>query len=162
LSVSTDALLFYGYCWDDEGVEILPGGEDDWRTVILRRRGEKNPWDDYPAKAVEAIRDYQARQAAEEAWVAGRRSLIDAFYAKKRVLEEEYGCDVGTHCSGDYPMPYAFVTSSKVMASRGYPVEVKSLAVGPDWDARLNRFLEDLGVDKPQPGPRWWLASYWG
>lgn len=153
MGVSTDAILFYGYCWDEEWAGLLPsdeegGDEAKWPKVILRRRGVANPWDSYPS---------------EESRAADRRAELDAWYAAKAAVKEEYGCDIGRHCSGDCPMP--FVSVGKVYeARRGYPEEVASLEVGADWGERLERFMADLGIARPdgQDAPRWWLVSYWG
>lgn len=164
---STDAILFYGYCWDDE-IELFPGDDEDddpdeWQKIVLRKRGVANPWDAYPENMINAIADYHARRKAGEEWVAENRAAIDAWYASQKAVESEYGIEVNTHCSGECSMPYVAITGSILTANRGYPKEVdpERLAAGADWDAKLDRFVSDLGIDKPHDKPRWWLVSDW-
>jgi hypothetical protein len=49
---------------------------------------------------------------------------------------------------------------------RGYPKELdlKRFVIDVEWDEKLERFLTELGIEKPegQDKPKWWVATYWG
>src|SRR4051812_17268927 len=115
MGVSTDAILFYGYCWDEEG-ELLGRGDGDdrpeWAEVVLRKRGVANPWDAYPNAEIGAIRGYQQQRAAGEAWVAAHRAELDAWDEARKAVEAEFGCEIGAHCSDGCPMPYVAVAGA--------------------------------------------------
>lgn len=173
MGVSTDAILFYGYCWHEEGASIYgERGESDadddddgdryWPERVLANRGVKNPYDDFP-KEIEAIRNYDEKRRKGDEWFAANRPSLDAWYKAKRDVEIEFGCSIGQHCSGDYPMPYVFVNASITRAARGYPKEITSLSVGDDWNEKLAKFVAELGIVPPEgQEPKWWLVSYWG
>lgn len=158
MGVNTDAVLFYGYCWKEEDVDLFPDEEAEWPELILRKRGERNPWRDFP-KEIEDLHPYAAQKAAGERWVKENETTIDAWRDKVKAVEEEFGVLLDTHCSGGCPMPY--LSARACSASRGYPEEVTSLEVDPSWDGKLDRWLEEFGIEKPHDGPRWWLVSYW-
>jgi hypothetical protein len=163
MGVSTDAVLFYGYCWDDE-IDIFHGLEDshdsDWAKVILRRRGVVDPWDKYvePARSM----PYQDQRAYADRWCEEHRAELDAWHDAQRDVEKEFGVEVDFHCSGNASMPYIHATGGALLARRGYPEEVSGLLVDPTWDAKLDRFMAEFGIEKPHDKPRWWLVSYWG
>lgn len=160
---STDAILFYGYCWDEERRSLFDdkGGQIEWVDVIAEQRGLVNPWNDYKERT---DLPYKEQRALTDKWADDHRKELDAYYASKRAIREEFGCEVDHHCSGDYPMPFVCVNDSKVHASRGTPEGVVGLDVDPEWDALLEKFMSELGISKPegQERPGWWLVSYWG
>ncbi len=172
MGVSTNAILFYGYCWSEEGVGLFDAPKDvwgegeSWQYVVLRKRGVVNPWDAYPVEEMASIRDYRAKRAAEDAWTAAHRSELDAWYAAGTAVEKEFGCDIHYHCSNDCPMPYIAPEEGRKVVYRGCPevVTVASLTTYYRWDGMLERFMTELGISKPegQDAPQWWLASYWG
>jgi hypothetical protein len=118
---STDAILFYGYCWFDEHGDFT---DDDWETS---KQGK-----------------------------------------------EEFGVEIGSHCSCDYPMPYIYISESEQRASRGDPERVNTEMVAAPhdvtagWDNQLRAFIakHQISLDKreyedgPQ-GPGWFLVSNW-
>jgi hypothetical protein len=158
VGVSTDAILFYGYVWEDEDSDPLGIGDKEWSEVVLEKRGEKNPWHDYPAE--DERLPYEERRKKGDAWAADHRAEIDAWYAKKRAVVAEFGVDVCRHCSGDCPMLY--ISTKEHLASRGNPVRIESLVIEPGSNAKLDRFLQEFGVRPPASGLGWWLVSYWG
>lgn len=117
MGVSTDAVLFYGYCWDEEG-ELIGGR---WEDRVLLARGHVNPWDAYSATGIEGIRDTTERLRLGKEWCDRNRADIDRWHELRRAVREELGCDIGSHCSGDCPMPYVYVESSDVTVRRGHP-----------------------------------------
>lgn len=88
--------------------------------------------------------------------------------------KEEFGVEINSHCSGDYPIPLIHISESMTRAWRGDPkeVDVAAIATAPldEWNARLAAFVEKHGIslestDKYDPapkGPGWFIASYWG
>lgn len=163
MGVSTNAILFYGFCWDEE-VDLFPGDEDgtsEWEDAIARKRGAKSPWDDFPGEY--RTLPYSEQRRRTDAWVAGHRKEIDAWSAARRAVKNDYGVDVGYHCSGECPMPYLYVVESRLVVHRGHPHALERWpAAGWEWDEMLARFAADLGIELPAGGPKWWLCSYWG
>jgi hypothetical protein len=160
MGVSTDAVIFFGYCWEEE--QRLIEGDEEWPTLILLKRGEKNPWGDYP-KGLDDLPFAESRAAGDK-WSKANRAALDAWRAKRDAVEKEFGVEVGQHCSDSCSMPYLEIVSAGFMARRGYPEEldVSKLTEKPEWTAMLDRWLAELGIEKPQDRPRWWLVSWWG
>jgi hypothetical protein len=164
VGVSTNAVLFYGYCWTDDDVAIFenaPEVEDgEWVVAVLKRRGVVDPWDAYvePSRGI----PYYEQQRQTDAWTEAHRAELDAWHAAQRAVEEEFGVEVDSHCSGDYPIPY--LCTAQVIARRGDAEEItpERLTVDPTWAGKLDRFMAEFGIEKPHESPRWWLVSYWG
>lgn len=182
---STDAHLFYGYCW--QGEEDTPNailrptepdedeGEIQWPEVIASFRGIENPWDDYYAQ--ERERD----EWREPVW----QPRFDAWDEAKRGIEIEFGCDINAHCSCDYPMAYIHIVEPPDAkygknrglfgAYRGSPTAIDPSHIAVDasvieeWNQRLDRFVRALGISleardeysKAPEGPGWFLVSMW-
>ena len=161
MGVSTNAVMFYGYCWDEEK-ELLAG---EWEEHVLRSRGHVNPWDAYNATGIDAIRDYRERDRKGKEWCDVHRAELDQWYDLKKAVKAELGCDIGRHCSGSCPMPYVFIGSSEKTVYRGRPwaFDPVELVTEDQWSARLDAFLAATGIEKPegQERPQWWLVSYW-
>lgn len=157
MGVSTDAILFYGYCWSEE-MSLIPEGEI-WQELLLGRRGVPNPFGGFPAP--ETI-PYAKRRKLVDDWCVEHRAELDAWRAAKQGISQEFGVEIGTHCSDQCAMPYVFAVGSQIVAARGHPEQITTLAVGVDWPSRLNHFLETLKIARPQPTPGWWLVSDWG
>lgn len=159
MGTSTNAILFYGYCWEEE-TELFPGTDDwDWPKVILQNQGAKNPWDDF----VEAIpgEPYKKKEARSEAWRNKNRAALDKWYEEKESIKESRGVNLDVHCSSDYPIPYLAAKGSETKSRRGSPEEIVSLDVKPGWREKLDGWLAEMGVERPQAEPKWWLVSYW-
>lgn len=160
MGVSTDAILFYGYCWSEEN-ELDLGVSDEWTETVLVRRGMVDPWKSYPDKEVWATPYPESRRVADK-WCADNRAALDAWSDAKKAVEGEFGVEVDNHCSNECPMPYIAASRSITLASRGFPEKVSDLIIGPTWDADLNRFMKEFRLKKPHKKPQWWLVSYWG
>lgn len=163
MGVSTDAILFYGYCWT-EPTELFPEGKGEWEEIIAKRRGEQNPWDSAPTDLFERQpkEAYGQREVGVKSWTDAHRAELDAWHSKLKSIREEFGVKVDFHCSTDYAMP--LIAAWKKIANRGDPENVTETSLRPnlDWDAKLNRFLQELDIQKPHDSPQWWLVSYWG
>jgi hypothetical protein len=168
---SADAILFYGYLWDDDEstAEIacaIHGVERDeydpsehsisgWEELIHERRGGTNPW--------RACPDDDRLIAA---WKAANREAIDAYFAAKKAITEEFGVDIGYHGAPvhDVDAPHLAIagTDERVGGLDGLAVTPEMLAVGPDWKARLDRWLAEFGIEPPQDEPQWWVVAEYG
>ena len=154
MGISTDAILFYGYCWDEE-TNLFGEGEEryqEWEHIILKKRGFSSPWDSYPVK-----------DAAIKKWKEDNKTATDEWNRWKNNLKEEFGgVDIYHHCSAEYTIPY--ITASRIEAHRGYPKEITPHLLGRivGWDDSLDKFLDALDIPKPHSVPKWWLVSYWG
>lgn len=87
----------------------------------------------------------------------------------QRPVEDDFGVDIGDHCSDTCGMPYVAVTESLTKAWRGHPRSITSLEVKPEWREALAKAMAFL--KEKQPGlaelfdgkePGWFLVSYWG
>lgn len=150
---STDAYVFYGYCWDDEDTEFATD-MDEAVKAILAERGIADPWDEH----------YDGDYEAYKTWKAANGSVVAAFKAAKEAVEAELGVDWDSHCHHECSMPLLYVRGTKTTAHRGSPMPLTSLAVDPTWKGKLDAFLESQDIEPPegenQPG--WWVASWWG
>jgi hypothetical protein len=165
MGVSTDAFLFFGYCWSDETRLFDPDEDGELSEKILAERGEKNPWDAAPDVVKRTgITGEQRKQS--EAWIAEHRLELDEWYGKKRAIEKTFEVDIGQHCSDGCTMPYVSLIASLTLARRGYPESLgqKLPDADPGWAAKIDAFMEKFKIEKPegQTAPQWWLASWWG
>lgn len=161
MSTSTDALLIYGYIFDDE--QDLFGGEDDWEDVVAAAAGAVNPWAAFP-KEIDQL-PYDQRRREGDAWTKAHRAELDAWYEVKKAAVAAYGVEIDRHGSDEWSVPIIKISGAGMTVARGYPkpVAASDLAVGDDWDERLARFVADLGIDVSEAaGPGWFLASWWG
>jgi hypothetical protein len=134
---STDAILFFGFCWTEEtdspwNIDKDYYDHDDqdngeWEQRFARLKGLKNP-------------------------NGG---------AAQRKLAATSTVEVGTHCSGECAMPFVAAKASKTRAYRGCPREITSLEVKPEWEAELRAFCALMGIPVGYLMPTWWLVSDW-
>jgi len=88
----------------------------------------------------------------------------------ENVAEKAYGTDIecGTHCSGEYPMPYICLSSTYVRAWRGGHEDIPQrhfkvlhADVLAFQKKQLDDLLKEVGIEPPgEPG--WFLCSNWG
>lgn len=153
---STDGILFYGYCWDEEGAELWADGQEnedgeseDAEERYARLIGIPRPTAEYPERDNHTPEAERARSAFSDYWDAKGKAV------------EASGVEVDRHCSGECPIPYVAVTASKTTARRGYPETIKTLDVGVGWDKMLADYCALMGITPPQEKPGWWLVSMW-
>jgi hypothetical protein len=166
---STNAILFYGYCWDDEESKPwLIGREytdyegtvdelEDWEDRLARLTGLKEPDVKFP----DGKRDpktYQTVYTPEEQKIV---DLYSAYWKVKRDAVAKFGVQVAWHCSCDCSMPYVCVTKSKITCHRGDMQEIKGLEIGKNWNTKLKSFCELMGIDVKDQKPKWWMVSMW-
>jgi len=149
MGVSTDGILFYGICLPEESYEW----SDDSNCFIEEKLGLKDQsglFDEHGEYAVEEGTEEHER----------RKKLWHKHKDRCMAARKELGANVDIHCSYNYPMNYIFAEGSRIRASRGYPEEVKSLEVKPEWDVNIRKLCDILGVEYEQP--KWYLVSMWG
>jgi len=147
---STNAMLMYGYDLDTT---------DAWKIVEAGEWGELSaPWydEDSDLESVE-----QATKALYDA-IPGAPEVEDD-WQRDEPVKEHYGVWFEGHCSGSYTM-YALVAFENT-AARGYPELIDWRGLDEqrgreDWDGKLARALEVLGITPKQERPSWLLASY--
>lgn len=153
MGVSTDAILFWGYCLDGDGVypwnaEADDDGDEADADLDPEERyalavGVKPPIAEWNDKDEKIKADYHR------------------FWDEKRKAAAKSRCTVGYHCSDECSMYYVAIKKSETKAHRGYPKNIKSLEVGDDWEQKLRAYCEVMGI-KTRQKPKWWLVSYWG
>jgi len=87
---------------------------------------------------------------------------VDGQFDREHYLltHPDLGCEVGIHCSYDYPEYYLAATSSMECANRGCPKSVNGTLTGginPTWIGNLAEFCHRARL--PFKHPQWWLAS---
>lgn len=165
MGTSTDALLIYGYVWDDEHDLFGDDGdeEEEWETRVAVAAGLVDPWAAFP-KEIDQL-PYDQRRAQGDAWRNEHRAELDAWHKAKKAVIASYGVEVDRHGSSEWSCPIVQITDAGQRARRGSPkpVTATELTVGTDWDTKLARFVADLGIDVSEAaGPGWFLASWWG
>jgi hypothetical protein len=181
---STNAILFYGYCWDKETSrpwEIGHNNEDnednadenddenaneakaDWKERYARTKGCLPPSTPFPAREVKPTRE-NGWSSTPKDYSAAEQAIIDqhkAYWDAKQKIVEASACCVDTHCSGECPMPYVAVKASRTISYRGDMHEIVTLIVDPIWDAALAEFCTAMGIKTEGKKAAWWLVSDW-
>lgn len=155
MGVSTDAILFYGYAWDeetntpwtigkdDEDEDSSSDDEEDWEERYVRLKAgliKPDTGDKYDEKTYRAYLD------------------------KKMEIVKDCQCEVGSHCHSEAPMPYVCIKSTYICNSRGDMTRLnpEQFEIDPSWDAELKKFCKLMGIAPPAEGPGWYMVSYWG
>lgn len=175
MGTSTDAILFYGYCWDDEDVRSpwkLGSDDDDaeddededgWETRYARTKGCPPPSTPFPERTVTPTRE-NGWDSTPKDYSAAEQAIIDqysAYWDAKEKIADEAPCLVDAHCSASCPMPYVAVRASRTVSRRGHPSKITSLVVDPAWDEELTTFCAAMGIKIGKKKPAWWLVSDW-
>jgi hypothetical protein len=159
MSVSTDAILFYGWCieegtelpWDDEKYD---GDIDEWWRAVNGYVPPFEPFDDDGGGYAEGFSEDDPR--------------VDEYFEHRRAWDEDHPLpfELVCHCSNECTMYGIAVLGTNVTASRGYPKRVRRSHVS--LTKRILRELDKTivacvkhGVELKGP-PKWWLCSYWG
>lgn len=150
MSTSTDAIIFYGYVWDEETSTPWTIGQDDEETT-------DEDWEERYARLKAGLEKPDTGNGFDQ-------KVYSEYLAKKREIVKDCPCKVDTHCSGEYPMPYVCISDSYVCNSRGDMTELKpeQFEVEENWNDELKKFCKLMGITMPAGGPKWYLVSYWG
>jgi hypothetical protein len=150
---SADAYLAYGF--------DLGGGDNEWQVEEADQYGEWRPtW----------LADDDYRESVERALLADVGFTetdwqVDGYYARRGEALARVGVELKPHCSGDYPvwmLVTHLVTAYWGDAKAINFTDLERLRTEGEWDAKLRRACEVLGITSKQPEPGWFLASYWG
>jgi hypothetical protein len=173
MGVSTDAILFYGYCWDEEdarnpweigcGDEDEDEDEDDWEARYARAKGCLPPAQPYPERTVTPTQA-NGWESTPKNYSFNEKALIkqhETYWTAKDKIAKASPCLVDRHCSASCPMAYVAVKKSVTTSNRGDPSEITSLAVDPAWNGQLAEFCETLGIKTKGKKAGWWLVSDW-
>jgi hypothetical protein len=130
MTVSTDGILLWGYCFRDT---VPPWADrDGW-------------WDQ--------------NETWEKRYASALGLDVDDWKTVHKAVQA-CPCVIGTHCCDEERMLYVAIKAAVTTASRGLPERVKP-EVGPEWEAQLVKFCEQLGFALPDP-PGWWVSSFYG
>lgn len=160
-----EAILFWGYVWDEEGEpwNISPTDPDAeecygvWEKRLRKRTGfsQANPWKEAPSG-----------DAAAKAWAKHNRKHIDAYYEAERahVKTHARGCKVGDHCCDAAEMPYVAIEASETCIEWGEAIALDAarLVVKPEWEADIKAFCEVMGIDVGSRRLGWWVVARMG
>lgn len=174
MGTSTDAILFYGYCWDDEDVRYpwaLDGEDDaengdeddDWEARYARTKGCLPPSAPFPDREVPRTKANGWNSTPKD-YSAAEQAIIDqhrAYWKAKRKIVEASACVVNTHCSASCPMAYVAVSTSLTISHRGSPSEIAALTVDPVWKDQLAEFCKTMDIKTKGKKAAWWLVSDW-
>lgn len=153
MSVSTDAILCYGFEVGDEDekpawMQPEEGDEDfDFETFLVARLSDsiKEPGE---FNKISYDHDPEIRKQWSDYWAA------------KREFVKSVGVDLVSHCSGDYPMYILAAKASITRAHRGYPEKLPDgMTADPGWPQILEVFCEKTGIQIQEPS--WILCSNW-
>lgn len=155
MGTSTNAILCYGFCLEDENGEsedftpsFLVDGEDsvDFEEFLLKLAGLQAPYESFNAERFGSDPDYKKK------W--------SDYFAKKREVKGRFGVDLVYHCSGEYPMYILAVSDSVKCARKGNPIELgQSVTKQEEWANLLRGFCERANIEFKEP--QFILCSYW-
>lgn len=174
MTVSTDAILFYGYCWDDEasspwelGGDVPEESENEdasaWEERYARVKGLLPPSAPFPDREVARTRENNYDSTPKD-YSRAEQAIItqhEAYWDAKRKIVAKSPCVVGTHCSASCPMPYVAVRASETHSHRGHPSKIAGLVKDPSWNQTLSEFCTTMGIKTGNRRPAWWLVSDW-
>ena|SRR5207244_5709042 len=172
MGVSTDAILFYGYCWDNEDVrnpwesssnDDKDDDDDGWETRYARAKGCLPPETPFPERTITPTQE-NGWDSTPKNYTKAEKAIIDqhkACWDAKAKIAAKSPCLVDRHCMASCPMAYVAVKKSVTTSHRGYPNEITSLVVDPAWSVQLAEFCETLGIKTKGKKAAWWLVSDW-
>ena len=139
MGVSTNGILFYGFSLDEEDESCWhTEDEDDWEDVYASTQGVIRPTADYE----------------------DNKEVYSTYWRDVWAKAKEAKCEIGYHCSGEFPIPYVALSVSHKVAGRGDAVRIENLEIQEDWRETLLTFCEVMKI--PWQEPAWYLVSYWG
>lgn len=154
MGTTTNGILAYGF--------NLGGGGSDWEIADTGEYGEWEPdWCGEDEDVVIAAE----RKLKESVGFAETDWRVDGYFEREREAEKRVGVEFEGYCSGEYTM-WALAAAT-ITSHRGDAIEVDFAAleqqrIDEDWDGKLKRACEVLGLKPKQERPRWLLLSYWG
>jgi hypothetical protein len=153
---STNAVLFYGFTYEDEvSLNEMTGNEDsgdDWEGYYCRKLGIPESVWPLDSNGNQRRRE-QLTEEEYNTWSAARD--VESKATKDCLVE------ISNHCSGDYGIPYVHVKEAEITVYRGSNKEITldMLKINPEWDQQIKKFCEIMGIEFKPCG--WRLVSYW-
>lgn len=190
MGTNTDAILLYGFAWDEENEPPWLSWDDenyeelnelDFEDYLLQRHNfqlSDDPWPDWYQLRQETFGvgeeervpsgRYQEKEALFAKWRQENKERLDKRYKEKEAFLKSLhqGVVLDTHCSGSCPMYYIAIEEAGATANRGCPVEFEpeEFQIPEEtrdaWDERLRAFCENAGIEPPEKFS-WVLVSYW-
>lgn len=160
---SANAILFYGFCWNEESDKVWTLGKEDgededdsWEERFMRLKGLPPPEEPFPqGRTIPG--SYSERSYTLEEQVIKEKYQL--YWEQKSDLVKTSHCLVDSHCHYECPMPYVAIKDSVLKASSGDPEKVTSLATNIVWDIYLREFCSLMGIDVTDMQVGWWLVS---
>lgn len=153
MGTSTNGILVYGF--------NLGGGDSEWE---IAEAGEYGSWEPEWHTGDDDVITAAETKLKESVGFTETDWRVDGYFEREREAEKRVGVEFKSYCSGEYAMWTLAATS--ITAYRGDAIEVDFAAleqqrIDEDWDAKLKRACEVLGVTPKQGQPKWLLVSYW-
>ena len=159
MSESTDAILFYGYCWSDELLHPWSTDDDDddeeWEDRYSLAKGLAPPLKEYPTRTTKDYSTPTDYSDEEKSIIEQHRS----YWKARAELVESSGCTIDWHCDDYCKIPYVAVRESEIINSRGDASEINSLYVHQGWNNQLEDFCKVMGFNTDGMKLTWWMAS---
>ncbi len=161
MSVSTDAILCYGFrLTDQEGNE-----EDislDWMNPNSSGESDDNQiFEEFLNQLVDLTPPYEdfddARYDSDHAY----KTAWKDFWAGQGERRDKFGVDLVCHCSDGCSMYILAAKASVTTAIRGNPKEFgQGIQADPEWREQLRSFCQRVGIEFKEP--QFILCSYFG
>lgn len=154
MGVSTNGILAYGF--------DLGGGDGDWK---IQEAGEYGEWTPEWANGEDTTVTCAEAKLLESVGFTETDWRADGYFNRQRNAEARVGVEFKSHCSDSCKM--YVLAACTVTAHRGSAQEIDFAALeqqrlAEDWDGKLKRACEVLGITPNQSEPKWLLVSYWG
>lgn len=146
MGVSTDGILFYGILLDEDIDYKFQNYYDEDTSEDI-----EVDWEEYYAKQVGVI-------PPKEEYDDTNPGDYQKFWKESREAVAESHCEIGVHCSFDYPMYYVAVKEFR--NSRGFSTEISDLSVTYNLVEKLKSFCKIMEIEYQDP--KWYLVSVWG
>jgi hypothetical protein len=137
MSVSTNAMLFYGFTFaenDEEPPWYTDEYEDEWEKYYVTQKGVLYPSGD------------------------ASLGVINDYWAMWNKIIAECPCSIGIHGHSDYQHLFVYAKDHYYKARRGYPQMVPSLKADTKSLDQLYQFCKLMGIKWQEP--YWYLVSY--
>lgn len=149
---STNGILFYGLCWEDE--DVFPWDRDkDYEDYTPRDVG----FEDFLCEKLGG-----PKKPADEV----TEDLFSAYLNDREAFLADVPVELVHHCSDRCRMYGLAVKSTLAVARRGSPQKLSSFVVPEGADEVLRKACAALGIDfdaEVKAGCLgWWLTSDWG
>lgn len=152
MGMSPEGIIYYGYYFSEEDEVDIPDV-----FSIARNRAEAKG-----AIPVDYSTEPKEWGPARAAWREEHDDEIQAYYGAIRAEETAIGVDWAVAGSYDFGNHYVYIPASRITAEWSEMQALTDLIAEPDWALKLDSHLSEMGIAKPQDGPRWYLTSLYG